>query len=63
MQCFLINTTDKITYRIVGNYYKAFDFVNFAILQVPLVLDKRTNRQYIILNFLPYCNWLLILHC
>ena len=30
---FLINTTEKITYRRVGIYYKVFDFVNFVILQ------------------------------
>ena len=30
---FLINTTEKITYCRVGIYYKAFDFVNFVILQ------------------------------
>ena len=62
---FSINTSNKITYRIVGNYYKAFDceFCDLAKIQVPLVFDRRTNRQYTIINFLPYCNWLLILHC
>ena len=45
---FLINTTDKITYRRLGIYYKAFDFVNFAKIQVPLVLNRETNRQYTI---------------
>ena len=46
---FLINTTDKITYRRLGIYYKAFcEFCDLAKIQVLLVLNRGTNRQYTI---------------